>query len=79
MFLFDSYLTPLTGADLVIAGRVADPSLFVAPIAYSFGWDLSKDFHLIAQATMAGHLLGTNLSYFFFIFSSPPPFFLVFF
>eukprot|EP00026_Physarum_polycephalum_P005657 Phypoly_transcript_05692.p1 GENE.Phypoly_transcript_05692~~Phypoly_transcript_05692.p1 ORF type:complete len:592 (+),score=94.86 Phypoly_transcript_05692:87-1862(+) len=45
------------GADLVIAGRVADPSLFVAPIAYSFGWDLTKDFHLIAQATMAGHLL----------------------
>ncbi|EGG21285.1 hypothetical protein DFA_01166 [Cavenderia fasciculata] len=44
-------------ADLVIAGRVADPSLFVAPIAYTFGWDLKKDFDLIAQATLAGHLL----------------------
>ncbi|EFA83117.1 hypothetical protein PPL_03907 [Heterostelium album PN500] len=45
------------GADLVIAGRVADPSLFVAPIAYTFGWDLTKDFNLVAQATLAGHLL----------------------
>ncbi|KYQ88303.1 hypothetical protein DLAC_10998 [Tieghemostelium lacteum] len=45
------------GANLVIAGRVADPSLFVAPIAYRFGWDLKKDFDLIAQATLAGHLL----------------------
>jgi len=45
------------GADLVIAGRVADPSLFVAPIAYSFNWDLKKDYNLIAQATLAGHVL----------------------
>ncbi|EGC33985.1 hypothetical protein DICPUDRAFT_35831 [Dictyostelium purpureum] len=43
--------------DLVIAGRVADPSLFVAPIAHTFGWDLKKDFNLIGQATLAGHLL----------------------
>eukprot|EP01133_Synstelium_polycarpum_P005939 gene5939-6878_t len=45
------------GADLVIAGRVADPSLFVAPIAYTFGWDLTKDLDLVAQATLAGHVL----------------------
>ncbi|KAN0014446.1 hypothetical protein ACTFIU_000764 [Dictyostelium citrinum] len=43
--------------DLVIAGRVADPSLFVAPIAFTFGWDLKNDMNLIAQATLAGHLL----------------------
>ena len=29
-----------TGADVVITGRVADPSLFVAPIAHAFGWRL---------------------------------------
>lgn len=52
----------ISGADLVIAGRVADPSLFVAPIAHTFGWDLKKDFHLIAQATLAGHLLGINVA-----------------
>eukprot|EP01132_Coremiostelium_polycephalum_P006650 gene6650-8227_t len=45
------------GADLVIAGRVADPSLFVAPIAYTFNWDLNRDFDRIAQATLAGHVL----------------------
>jgi hypothetical protein len=45
------------GANLVIAGRVADPSLFVAPMAYTFGWNLQKDFSLLAQATLAGHLL----------------------
>src|SRR5439155_13286842 len=30
-----------TGAQVVITGRVADPSLFVAPIAYSFGWNMN--------------------------------------
>ena len=28
----------LPGADVVIAGRVADPSLFVAPMLTPFGW-----------------------------------------
>ncbi|MFL5378183.1 MAG: acyclic terpene utilization AtuA family protein, partial [Myxococcales bacterium] len=27
-----------SGADVVVTGRVADPSLFVAPIAHHFGW-----------------------------------------
>jgi hypothetical protein len=45
-----------TGADIVITGRVADPSLFVAPIAYRYGWRVD-DFEHIARATAIGHLL----------------------
>jgi len=44
------------GAQLVITGRVADPSLFVAPLAWRFGWALD-DAGRIATATLAGHLL----------------------
>lgn len=45
-----------TGADVVIAGRVADPSLFLAPLAYARGWDLG-DTRLAAHGTVVGHLL----------------------
>ena len=45
-----------THADVIIAGRVADPSLFVAPIAHHFGWS-QDDLERIARATMVGHLL----------------------
>ena len=45
-----------SGADVVVAGRVADPSLFVAPIAHHFGWSTSE-LHRIARATLVGHLL----------------------
>ncbi|WP_395674166.1 acyclic terpene utilization AtuA family protein [Inquilinus sp.] len=44
------------GAQLVITGRVADPSLFVAPLAWRFGWALD-DAGRIATATLAGHLM----------------------
>ena len=44
------------GADLVFAGRVADPSLFLAPIQESLGWDPGDD-HLSASGTLVGHLL----------------------
>ncbi|CCB85215.1 putative uncharacterized protein [Parachlamydia acanthamoebae UV-7] len=44
------------GADIVITGRVADPSLTVAPAAFHFGWDL-QDYDLLANATIAGHLI----------------------
>ncbi len=44
------------GADVVITGRVADPSLFVAPILFEFDWD-SNDWDHIAFATLVGHLL----------------------
>jgi hypothetical protein len=44
------------GADVVITGRVADPSLFVAPILTAFGW-ADDDWPRVARATLAGHLL----------------------
>src|SRR5712691_11868200 len=44
------------GADLVIAGRVADPSLTVAACVESFGWSWS-DWNKLAGATVAGHLI----------------------
>lgn len=43
-------------ADIVITGRVADPSLVVAPCLYQFGWKES-DFDALAGATVAGHLI----------------------
>ncbi len=44
------------GAEIVITGRVADPSMVVAPCVYEFGWD-SNDWARLAGATVAGHLL----------------------
>src|SRR5712691_754497 len=44
------------GADLVIAGRVADPSLTVAACVESLGWSWS-DWNQLAGATVAGHLI----------------------
>lgn len=45
-----------TGADIIITGRVADPSSFVAPLAHEFGWSLA-DADRIGQGTVIGHLL----------------------
>jgi hypothetical protein len=45
-----------TGAHVVVTGRVADPSLFVAPIAHAFGWRLD-DWERLGRATAIGHLL----------------------
>lgn len=44
------------GADVVVTGRVADPSLTVAPCLVEFGWK-GNDWDKIASATVAGHLL----------------------
>lgn len=44
------------GADIVIAGRVADPALALGPALAHFGWALD-DWDRLAGATMAGHLL----------------------
>ncbi|RKT84978.1 Protein of unknown function [Saccharopolyspora antimicrobica] len=45
-----------TGADVVLTGRVADPSLFLAPMAHRLGWDLD-DWPRMAAGTLVGHLL----------------------
>jgi hypothetical protein len=45
-----------TGAQVVITGRVADPSLFLAPAMHHYGWRYD-DWPLIAAGTAAGHLL----------------------
>ena len=43
-------------ADIIITGRVADPSLFLAPMVHEFGWD-SADFDKMGKGTLLGHLL----------------------
>ena len=44
------------GADVIITGRVADPSLFLAPLMFEFGWS-PDDWHRLGQGTVVGHLL----------------------
>jgi hypothetical protein len=43
-------------ADVVVTGRVADPSLFLAPLVHELGWSL-EDWDLLGAGTAAGHLL----------------------
>ncbi len=44
------------GADIVITGRCADPALFLAPLVYSFHWNMD-DYDKIGKGTCLGHLL----------------------
>lgn len=44
------------GADVVLTGRVADPSLFLAPMIHEFGWR-PDDWQRLGQGTVVGHLL----------------------
>jgi len=44
------------GANIVITGRVADPSLFLAPMVHAFGWAWD-DWGTLGQGTVVGHLL----------------------
>jgi hypothetical protein len=44
------------GAQIVVCGRVADPSLTVGPAMSHFGW-AADDWDVLGRATMAGHLL----------------------
>jgi hypothetical protein len=44
------------GAQIVFTGRVADPSIFVAPMMYEFGWD-PLDHERVGAGSAIGHLL----------------------
>lgn len=43
-------------ADVIITGRVADPSLFLAPQLFEFGW-AQDDWAKLGRGTLIGHLL----------------------
>ncbi|HZY78271.1 MAG TPA: acyclic terpene utilization AtuA family protein [Cyclobacteriaceae bacterium] len=45
-----------TDADVIITGRVADPSLFIAPMIHEFDWPMN-DYTLMGRATVIGHLM----------------------
>ncbi|HVN35225.1 MAG TPA: acyclic terpene utilization AtuA family protein [Casimicrobiaceae bacterium] len=45
-----------SGADIVVTGRVADPSLFVAPLMHEYGW-APDHLERLARGTAVGHLL----------------------
>jgi hypothetical protein len=44
------------GATVILGGRLADPSLFVGPLAHEFGWNLDN-WDRMGAATAVGHLL----------------------
>ncbi len=44
------------GAHIVVSGRVADPSIFMAPMMYEFGWD-PLDHRRLGQGSGVGHLM----------------------
>ncbi len=44
------------GAQIVVGGRLTDPSLVMAPLIHEFGWSL-EDWDKLAAATVAGHIV----------------------
>ncbi|MCK6451507.1 MAG: DUF1446 domain-containing protein [Alphaproteobacteria bacterium] len=45
-----------SGAEVIVTGRAADPSLFLAPMVHELDWKLD-DWDRLARGTVAGHLL----------------------
>lgn len=45
-----------TDANIIITGRVADPSLFLAPMIHEFDWS-KTDYDILGKGTVIGHLL----------------------
>lgn len=45
-----------SGANIIITGRVADPSLFLAPMLHNFNW-APDNFDVLGKGTVIGHLL----------------------
>jgi hypothetical protein len=60
-----------TGARVIVSGRVADPSLFLAPMVAEFGWDLG-DWTRLAAGTVIGHLLECGSQVCGGYFADPP-------
>ncbi|MFL9899761.1 DUF1446 domain-containing protein [Paraburkholderia fungorum] len=56
---------------IVITGRVADPSLFLAPLAHRYGWALD-DWALLGAGTAVGHLLECTMQVTGGYFADPP-------
>lgn len=44
------------GAQIIITGRVADPSMVLGPLRYEFGWG-SDDWDRLASGILAGHII----------------------
>ena len=51
-----SCLPSMRSADVIITGRVADPSLFLAPLCQAFDWRLD-DWSTLGAGTLIGHLM----------------------
>ncbi|MBL4753444.1 MAG: DUF1446 domain-containing protein [Flavobacteriales bacterium] len=45
------------GADIILAGRIADPCLTLGVLAHHFRWDLEADLNKLAAGIAVGHLL----------------------
>ncbi|MGI9425569.1 MAG: acyclic terpene utilization AtuA family protein [Hyphomicrobiaceae bacterium] len=45
-----------SGADVIITGRVADPSLFLAPLSHHYAWQ-QDDWDTLGRGTLVGHLM----------------------
>jgi hypothetical protein len=56
------------GADVIIGGRLADPSMFLAPLMHRFGW---RDDALLGAGTLVGHLLECGMQVTGGYFSDP--------
>jgi hypothetical protein len=61
----------MADAELIITGRFADPSLFMAPVVHGFAWDLD-DWDRLARGTVAGHLLECGMQVSGGYFADPP-------
>jgi hypothetical protein len=58
-------------ADVVITGRFADPSLFMAPVVHHYDWKLD-DWDRLAAGTLMGHLLECGMQLTGGYFADPP-------
>lgn len=59
------------GAQIVVAGRIADPALVLGPLIAHHGWDW-EDLDLCAAGTLAGHLLECGSQVSGGYFADPP-------